>query len=218
MTTAEAPRCNSCRKPLHTDELTAGCWVCRPCERTAYDQLRAMPDLFRRVDSLSALMKGSSSGGIGSPTRDASAPVKLGVLDLTVKGGAVTRLQAIEDAWRKTLGWSMGTTRHHADIDGVTTFLINNLRWACERYAEVADDLLKIRSLHGQMSSVDTGVRPLRRFTVYCDTADCTGQMRITLNSERATCPECDTPYDKHQLGRLDSQYGPNPNREDAAA
>lgn len=214
----DTPRCTACNRALWTTELAAGRWVCERCEADTAQQLRNLPALFRRISSLAALMKGSSPGGIGSPNREAPAPLKIGVLNLTANGGVVTQLQAIEDSWRAALGWSMGATRHHTDIDGVTSFLTSNLRWACERYDEIADDLKKIRSLHGQLSGIDTGAPPPKRFAVYCGTDDCDGQMRISLDTEHATCPDCRTRYSKRELGDLDSQYGPNPTREQAAA
>lgn len=209
----DTPRCTNCRRALWTTELEAGRWVCERCEHTAFEQLRAMPALFRRVDTLAALMKGSSAGGIGSPNREAPAPLKIGVLNLTAKGGVVTQLQAIEDDWRKVRARPMGPTRHHSDIDGVTEFLTINVRWACERYEEVADDLRTIARLHGQLSGIDTGAPPPKRFAVYCAAKDCNGTLKITLDTEHATCPDCRTAYSKAKLGRLDSQYGPNPNR-----
>ena len=200
--------CVKCRRALWVTELEAGRWACARCESDTAQHLRDLPHLFRRVDQLSSLMKGSSPGGIGSPNREAPAPLKIGVLNLTAKGGVVTQLQAIEDAWRQTLGWSMGPTRHHSDIAGVTSFLTNNLRWACERYEEIGDDLKKIASLHGQLSGIDTGERPPKRFDIYCSTTDCAGVMRITLNSTHATCHDCGTEYEGAELRELDNQYG----------
>jgi hypothetical protein len=203
-------RCVKCQRALWTDELAAGCWACRRCEETAAEHLRALPTLFRQASQLSALMKGSrADSGIGSSTGSA-APLNIGVLNLTAKGGAVTLLQAIEDSWRRELGWSMGETRHHTDIDGVTTFLINNLRWACEKYPEIGQDLKTIERLRNALHSVDTGERGPRRFDVLCATDDCTGRMNISMNTPAATCPECDTPYDQNALMYLNSQYGPN--------
>ena len=214
MTTA-APCCTACRTPLWDTELAAGRWVCERCEHTAFEQLRAMPNLFRRVDTLAALMKGSSPGGIGAPTREAPAPVRLAVLNQTGPGGIVTRLQSgIEDAWRRALGWQPGPNRHHADIDGVTTFLINNLPWACERYDEIAHDLKTIASIHGTLKSLDTGERAPRKFAAYCSTDQCGGEMRITLWTTRATCPDCDTDYDKAALAGLRTELDPDPAAE----
>jgi hypothetical protein len=203
-------RCVKCQRALWTDELAAGCWACRRCEETTAEHLRALPALFQQASQLSSLMKGSRADTAGGTSTGSAAPLNIGVLNLTAKGGAVTLLQAIEDSWRRTLGWSMGETRHHTDIDGVTTFLTNNLRWACEKYPEVGQDLGTIERLRGALHSVDTGERGLRRFDVLCATDDCTGRMNININTAAATCTECGMDYDRDALMRLDSQYGAN--------
>lgn len=213
--TDTAPACVKCRRALWVTELEAGRWACARCEADTAQHLRDLPHLFRRINQMSALMKGSSPGGIGSPNREAPAPLKIGVLNLTAKGGVVTQLQAIEDSWRQTLGWSMGATRHHTDIGGVTSFLTSNLRWACERYEEIGDDLKTIANLHGQLTSIDTGTPPPKRFEVYCSTDDCHGVMRITLNTMYATCHQCGTEYEGAELRDLPNQYS---RRSDRAA
>ncbi|KOT49938.1 MULTISPECIES: hypothetical protein [Streptomyces] len=209
----DSPRCTRCRSLLWDDEMSPRRPACRKCERCSAEQLRAIPDLFRRLDRSAALMKGASLGQIGGPSREIPAPLRLGILSLTAEGGVVTQLQAIEDAWRQALGWSMGEKRHRADIDGAVTFLVNNLPWACDAYGEVADDLRTIASLHGRLAGIDSGEPPARRFAVYCAADHCDGRMTITLWTEHATCPDCHTPYDRDTLTLLDSEYGPNPDR-----
>jgi hypothetical protein len=210
----EAPAvivCAKCKNPLWDDEITAGRWVCGKCERTAFDRLRNLPRLFRNLERLDAILKGSSSGGaIGGGSRELPVPLKLGIVSLTATGGIVTQLQAIEDDWRKALRWPMGATRHHADIDGVTTFLINQLGWVATNYPEVGDDLKTIGSLYVRLEGLDTGEPRARRFEVLCSEPDCTGRMPITMRDDEATCPECGTDYTRTQLMRLDSEYGPN--------
>lgn len=211
-------RCLKCRRALWTDELAAGCWACRRCEEAAARHLRELPDLFRKADHTAALVKGSRTDVGGGHSAGSSAPVKIQVLSLTANGGAVTTLQAIEDAWRATLTWSMGETRHRADIDGATGFLINNLRWACESYPEIADDLHAIERLHGQFSSIDTGEQALRRIILHCATEDCDGRIPGNINSKHGTCPKCGHEYDRDSLMRLDSDWGPNTIRNCPAA
>lgn len=206
--------CGKCRHPLWDTELAAGRLVCGRCEHTAFDRLRELPRLFRNLERLDALLKGSSGGGtIGGPSREIPAPLRLTVLALTANGGVVTQLQAIEDAWRKALGWSMGATRHHADIDGVTTFLINQLGWTCTNYAEISDDIRTINKLHATLKGLETGEPRARRFEVHCSRPGCTGRMAITMRDDQATCPECGTDYQREQLMRLDSEFGPNAER-----
>lgn len=207
---APAAICGKCRHGLWDTEIAASRWVCGKCERQAFERLRELPRLFRNLERLDALMKGSSSGGIGGPTRELPAPLRLGILSLTANGGVVTELQAIEDDWRKALRWTMGATRHHADIAGATTFLINQLGWICSNYPDVGDDLKVIGKLHARLESLDTGEPRARRFQVLCSEKDCAGRMAITMRDDNATCPECGTDYTRTQLMRLDSEYGPN--------
>jgi ribosomal protein S27AE len=212
--------CGKCRHQLWDSELAAGRWVCGRCEHTAFERLRELPRMFRNLNTLQALLKGSSSGAIGGPSREIPAPLRLGILALTANGGIVTQLQAIEDDWRKALGWPMGATRHHADIAGVTVFLINQLGWISSNYSEVGDDLRTIGKLHARLKTLETGERRARVFEVHCAAEGCDGRMPITMRDDQATCPQCGTDYERTQLMRLDSQYGPNAARlrEDAAA
>jgi hypothetical protein len=215
---APAHLCTRCRTNLWDTELAAGRWVCGRCEQTAFDQLRALPGLFRRIDQTGALMKGSSSGDLVSGSSSGSKPpLKLGPLTITANGGAVTLLQAIEDSWRSALGWSAGETRHHSDIDGATKFLINQLGWACSNYPEIAEDLKTIKRLHERCVSIDTGEPLEHRFQVHCSSDDCDGRMAITMTTRWATCPDCSHQYERDHLMRLDSQYGPNTIRQTAA-
>ncbi|MFD4921176.1 hypothetical protein ACFWNE_07630 [Streptomyces goshikiensis] len=195
--------CPCCNRALWHDELA----TCRRCETDAARQLRALPNLFHHADQTAALIKPRNPEVTGSGQPAHSSPVVFGVLDLTAVGGAVTRLQAIEDSWRHALGWDMGDTRHRADIAGVTTFLINNLRWACENYPEIADDLKVIGRLHNQLSSVLTGERPPRTFYVYCRSAACDGTMLITLFTRAAACPSCGEWYEGADLRTLRSEF-----------
>ncbi|WP_431040038.1 hypothetical protein [Streptomyces sp. P9-1] len=211
---AQAHLCGKCNRTLWDTEIAAGRYACGRCEHTAFERLRELPRLFHNLERLDALMKGSSSSGnIGGPTRERPAPLRLGILSLTANGGVVTQLQAIEDDWRKALHWSMGATRHHTDIDGATTFLINQLGWVCTNYPDVDDDLRTIGKIHALLKSLETGEPRARVFEVLCNRGNCHGRMRITMRDDEATCPHCGTDYDRDQLMRLDSEYGPNAER-----
>ncbi|MEV6696267.1 hypothetical protein AB0M68_03765 [Streptomyces sp. NPDC051453] len=202
-------RCLACNSPLWAAEIQAGRLACFRCEGRASEQLHAIRGTFKRLDTVDGHTKvrgGGTSGPTGS--KEPPIPARLAVLNATGPGGVVAQLQSgIEDSWRKTLGWSMAATRSHRDIDGVTTFLINNLPWACEKYPEIADDLEAISSIHGTLTGMETGERGPRKFTAYCSTDDCHGEMRITLWTARATCPTCRTDYDKAGLGTLVTEY-----------
>lgn len=195
--------CPACNRTLWHDELN----ICRRCEATTAAHLRELPRLFQQADQTAALFKTRNPDAAGSGQPSQTSPVKLAALDLTANGGAVTRLQAIEDSWRQTLGWTMGETRQRTDIAGVTTFLINNLRWACEEYDEIAADLKSVARLHSQLSNVLTGEPPARRFDVYCSTNDCAGVMNITLFTRTAACPACANWYDHVELRQLRSEF-----------
>jgi hypothetical protein len=215
---AAPPACTSCRAPLWDTELEAGRWACFRCEDQAAEQLHAIRGTFKRLNTLDGLMKTRGAPAIGSRSNEAPIPARLAVLNHTGPGGIVMRLQSgIEDAWRRALGWRPGPNRHHADIDGATTFLINNLPWACERYDEIAHDLKTIASIHGTLKALETGEPGPRKFAAYCSTDDCTGEMRITLWTVRATCPDCDTDYDKSGLAGLRTELDPDPAVEPAA-
>ena len=207
---APAAICGKCRQPLWSTEIAARRWVCGRCEHDAFQKIRELPGLFRKLDRVEALLKGSGSGQIGGPTRELGSPLKLAVLALTANGGVVTQLQAIEDAWRKALGWSMGETRHHADIDGATTFLINQLGWACSNYPDVGDDLRTIQQLHSRLDRLDTGEPQARMIRVHCAQPDCDGSWPVSFDYDGTRCPECRTEYTRREMLRLDSEFGPN--------
>jgi hypothetical protein len=214
---APAHLCTRCRTNLWDTELAAGRLACYRCEDFAVEQLRAIAAMFKRLDTTAALMKGRGAPAIGGGTREAPAPLRIAILTQTGPGGVVTLLQDdIEDSWRKELKrtdprWGMGSKRHHSDIDGVISFLINNLLWACERYDEIAADLTTIASIHGTLTSLETGEPGPRKFAAYCGTDDCHGQMRITLWTPRATCPTCGTSYDKTGLAGLLTELDADP-------
>jgi hypothetical protein len=214
----DAHVCASCNANLWDTELAAGRHVCYRCEDRAAEQLHTIRGAFKRLDSLDALMKVSAgSDGPRGASREAPAPLRIAILNQTGPGGVVAQLQAIEDDWRKALGWSIAPTRHHGDIDGVTVFLINNLPWACERYGEIADDLGTISNIHNTLNSLETGERKPRSFAAYCETEDCEGQLRITLWTARATCPTCSTGYEKAGLAGLRTELDPDPVQQPAA-
>lgn len=201
-------KCLNCRNPLWDSEIQAGRYACFRCEDKAAEQLHAIRGTFKRLNTADGheKVRAGASGPTGS--KEPPVPVRLAVLNATGPGGVVAQLQSgIEDSWRKALGWQMGRTRHHADIDGATTFLINNLPWACERYDEIADDLRAIASIHGRLKGLETGEPASKKFTAYCGADPCAGQLSITLWTSRATCPDCGTEYDKAELAGLMTQY-----------
>lgn len=195
---APAPTCVQCHARLRDTELAAGRWACFRCEATAVTELRAIPALFQSVNTLSALIKGSSTGGIGAPRHEAPAPLRIAVLNMTGPGGAASQLQAIGNAWSETLGWQVSP--RPANVATETAFLINNIRWACERYPDVAGHLKAISRIHSALSSLDTGERQPRRISVRCP---CDTVLKVTIDTPGARCPGCETQYGHSEVLRL---------------
>jgi hypothetical protein len=109
--TYEWPTCVTpgCGRQLWVSESHR--WACRPCEEATAKRLAELPALYRQLDTTAALMRGASrqGGGTGG-TKTPPIPPRLEVLALTANGGIATRLQAIEDSWRQTLGWEIPST------------------------------------------------------------------------------------------------------------
>ncbi|MER7507042.1 hypothetical protein ABTX82_01635 [Streptomyces lavendulae] len=195
----ESPDCTVCSRELWEDEL--GRYACKPCEGVIARTLNALRPLFHQASEQVALMKGSAPEHVGAASPGGStAPLKIGVLSLTSKGGAVTTLQAIEDSWRTALRWSMGPTRHYTDIAGVTDFLAMNLRWACESYPSIAQDRETIGKLFGELNGAISGDRPPRRIPVTCP---CGTVLRITLDTPGVRCGGCEAQYGHAEVLRL---------------
>lgn len=118
----EWPTCTACNKQLWDDEYERR--ICRPCEDKTRNRLTELPDLFARLSSTAALMRGASGGGAPtSGSKTPPIPPRLDVLNLVSAGGAAARLQAVEDSWRQALGWDTPPTVEHR-----TTFPITRTR------------------------------------------------------------------------------------------
>lgn len=206
--TPQSLRCTSCPRGLYTDEIAAGRYACRLCETRAFEALRAIPRLFGQINSFDALLKVSGPAATRSSSgREAPAPVRIPILSDTCDGGVVTELQAITDAWFTVLGFHHGRKLRPHEIVTAVTPLINNLRWACENYPEIATDIATITGIHSRLHAYTTGERGPRRFTVYCSTPDCDGGLRISLATSASSCPDCHTEYDKSELMHLRSEF-----------
>lgn len=167
------PTCTACSHNLRADETTR--WACRLCEDRTRKRLAELPDLFARLNTTAALMPGArrSKSTPNEATRGggrtAPLPLRLGALDLTAAGGVVTRLQAIEDAWRPVLGRTIAPATDGVRIfapwranpgsavPGHIAFISINLEWACERYESVSQDIEEIRRLHAEVTATLAG-------------------------------------------------------------
>lgn len=204
-------RCTSCGRPLYETELDR--WACRVCEDTARNKVTELGQLYHQLHS--KLAPGTSSpddaGHVSGATRSAPLPVSLTVLDLIGPGGVVTKLQTIEDDWRKTLGWTVATFRGNAQqtLGKVIPFISNNIGWACSRYEDVAEDLKLIRTLHQRAEAVINGTRD-QRVPVGCCPAvnSVTGQacalpLKVSPWALSIRCGGCGTSWDRDEWLRL---------------
>ncbi|MFE0651020.1 hypothetical protein ACFVZH_20765 [Streptomyces sp. NPDC059534] len=211
------PRCTSCRRRLYSEEIAAGRYACVICESRTFEALRAIPTLFDQINGLNGLIKGGSQAVRSSGGREAPAPLRVPVLSDISDGGVVTELQAIADAWFVALAFDPSRKLRYDEIGLAVHPLINNLRWACEEYPEIAADIKTITDIHGRLGNYTTGERGPRKFTVYCSTDDCAGEMRVSLASSGSTCPDCETDYHKRELMQLESEFDADRKRRAAA-
>ncbi|MEV7975422.1 hypothetical protein [Streptomyces sp. NPDC086519] len=192
--TCVTPRCN---RRLWVTE--AGRWACRPCEDATAARIAELPGLFRQLDTTAALMRGAGRGS--SPTsgsRTPPIPPRLDVLNLVSPGGVAAKLSAIEDAWRKALGWTIASWRGSPaqSMPALVAFLTNNLLWACSSYEEVGQDIDVIRKLHGECTAlVNDERRPGRVQIGNCPVrvgdGVCWTPLTARADSHRVRCEGC---------------------------
>jgi DNA-directed RNA polymerase subunit RPC12/RpoP len=202
------PTCLACGRNLWDDELDR--YACQPCEDGTRTRLQQLPNLFTHLNQTVALIPGARKTNGSTPTgsRTAPLPVRLDVLDLTGPGGIATRLQAIEDSWRKALGrritaatdgirvfasWRTNPTRA---VPGHIDFLTINLRRACEVYESIGQDIDGIRKLHATCKAAADGERRSGKVPVgLCPTRTedgvCATPLTATASSHRVRCNSC---------------------------
>jgi len=195
----EWPTCvtPNCNRQLWVSE--ADRWACRPCEDATAKRISELGSLFRQLDTTAALMKGGSRGaGPTAGTRTPPIPPRLDVLNLVSPGGMASRLAAIEDSWRATLGWSIAPWRGSPaqSIPHHVAFLANNLLWACSSYEEVGQDIDDLRRLHGECTAlVNDERRPGRvqigNCPVTVDDGLCWTPLTASAASHRVRCGGC---------------------------
>ncbi|MDX5563732.1 hypothetical protein PYK79_10755 [Streptomyces sp. ID05-04B] len=192
--TCITPRCN---RKLWTTE--ADRWACRPCEDATATRITELPALYRQLDTTAALMRGAARQGVGSSgSKTPPIPPRLEVLALVGPGGVAARLSAIEDAWRRILGWTIAPWRGSPAqaLPHLARFLSNNLLWACSSYEEVGQDIAEIRTLHGEMRAlVDNEQRPGRVKIGACPNRVegelCWSPLTARADSHRVHCNAC---------------------------
>lgn len=182
----------------------AGRWACRPCEDSTARRIAELPGLFRQLDTTAMLLKGASRvGGATSGSRTPPIPPRIDVLNLVGPGGIAARLRDIEDAWRKELGWTVAPWRGNPAeaIPQHTSFLANNLLWACGSYESVGQDIDDLRRLHSECAAlasnekrpgrVQIGDCPVRLEHGPCGTA-----LTASTGSHRVHCGGCGARWD----------------------
>lgn len=209
----EWPICTACNRDLWDDET--GRHACRVCEDRTRERLGELPDLFARLNTTAAMMRGArrpASGSAGGQARP--IPPRLDVLNLVSAGGVATRLCAIEDAWRLALGrriepatdgvrvFAAWRSNPAVNVPEHVNFLRVNLERACERYDEVGQDVETIRRLHAEMTAALSGdQRPGRVKIGLCpvefdDGSRCGTALTATTGSHRVSCGGCGTRWD----------------------
>jgi hypothetical protein len=203
-------RCVHCPRLLHFDELSR--WACRICEDRAGEQLTEIHSMYGQLRGklVPALSTADNAGHVTGATRSAPLPVSLGALDLIAPGGIATKLQSIEDDWRKTLGWTVAPFRGNAEqtLESVIPFLRNNLPWACSMYEDVSEDLKLIGILHRRTDAVIHGQREARVPVGYCPTVSDSGEvcgegLRVSPWALQIRCNGCGTSWHRDQWLRL---------------
>lgn len=199
-----AYRCAGCRRLLFVAELDRH--VCFLCEDRASKHLAALPDLYADLGT-HALQPSAGirtvriSGGSKTPP----LPVALHPLTLRGPGGIATKLQAVEDDWRRAAGRTMATFAGTMEqtVATTVTFLRINLQWACSSYEDVADDLDTISGLYWQAVNVLSGKQPhripVRCRLLYDDGKECGAEMLVDINRTSAKCETCGTRWGREE-------------------
>jgi hypothetical protein len=193
------PRCD---RRLWASEASR--WACRPCQDATTQRITELPALFSRLDTTAALMRGARRSGAGmSGSKTPPIPPRLDVLNLVGPGGAAARLQAIEDSWRQTLGWTIAPWRGSPSeaVPAHAQFIANNLLWACESYEDVGQDIDDLRRLHGEMKALADGERRAGRVQigacpVQSGNGTCGTALTATADSHRVRCSGCGTRWE----------------------
>jgi hypothetical protein len=202
--TYEWPTCVTprCGRQLWADELDR--WACRPCGDATLARIVELPALFRELNTTATLMRGARRpGGGGSGSKTPPIPPRLEVLSLVGPGGVAARLSAIEDAWRKVLGWTVAPWRGSPAqaVPQLVKFVGDNLLWACGSYEEVGQDIDDLRRLHGEMKAiVDDERRPGRVQIGNCPVrlgdGPCWTPLTASAASHRVRCGGCNAKWE----------------------
>ena len=207
---APAYRCTHCPRLLHADELHRQ--VCKVCEDRAGTQLRDLATLYGQLADV--LQPGATPSGGGRVTTSKSAPLPVALQPLSLRGpgGIVTVLVGIEIRWLEANRFTTPGFRgnYEQELPKCVKVLVNQLPWASDEYALVADDLRLISTLHGQATSAVTGERDVRVPLGTCPTVidDATGEvcgtkLRTSPWATSIRCGLCNTQWARDDWLRL---------------
>jgi predicted RNA-binding Zn-ribbon protein involved in translation (DUF1610 family) len=203
-------RCTSCQRPLYDTELDR--WACRVCEDNARTQLGEMTALYAQLGGRLVPSTGApSTGHVTGATRTPPLPAALAPLSMRGPGGMTALLQAVEDSWRQTLGWTVAPFRGNTEqtLAGVVTFLDCNVGWACSRYDEVAEDLKTIRQIHTNATAIVNGTIDTRIPVGCCpavnlaDGTACAQPLKVSPWALHIRCGGCGTTWQRDEWLRL---------------
>jgi hypothetical protein len=203
-------RCTSCSRYLYDTELDR--WACRVCEDTARTQLADMVQLYKQLGA--KLLPGSAGNNgnrVSGGTKTPPLPVALGPLTLRGPGGMTALLSAVEDSWRRTLGWTVATFRGTTEqtLGEVVGMLANNVGWACSMYDEVAEDLKTIRQIHTNATAIVNGTTDTRVPVGCCPAVDlttgqaCATPLKVSPWALQIRCGGCGTSWQRDEWLRL---------------
>lgn len=196
-------RCTHCQRLLFADELNR--FACRICEERASKNLRALPDLYADLGHALQPSASARSVRVSGGSKTPPLPVALHPLTLRGPGGITTKLQAVEDDWRRAAGRTLATFAGSTEqtLTTAATFLRINLQWACTSYEDIADDLDTIGSLYWQARNAISGKQPhtipVRCRLLYGDGSECGAEMFVDINRSSAKCGECGTRWGRQE-------------------
>ncbi|MEU2236140.1 hypothetical protein [Streptomyces vietnamensis] len=172
------------------------------CEARMRENLEALPGLYRALAG--ALQPGRRGDGGRPSTRTAPIPANETALDLRARGG----IEGVVGGWARDLcereSWTIPAYQSiEAVIDWSCKILVTNLRVICDEHPAVREMADEIRQVTRQARALVTGERAPRRVSVQCSTPDCSGILRVTLDTAGERCQRCDTQYGHSEVLRL---------------
>lgn len=194
--TDTSPSCCICASALWDDEQ--GRYICRPCENRIDRELRALAGpsgLYARLCLRTGPSK-RAGGPAVSGTRNSSMPPNEQVLSLVANGGIVSDLETWVKDWA-TYGLAQLSTggRLQYRVDQAVATLRLNLTQAALRHPALDECAREIRQIVRQAEAIIDGERQPIRIPVHCDTPDCDGILRVTLDTDSETCRACRREY-----------------------